>query len=82
MKYISNLTNVARLGAMSMSNTQPTTQNAIAAAIRAGAGTVALGGSYTGGSSATVSVEVLNNTLVGAPIISALAFSGVGNGAL
>lgn len=67
---------------MTMTNTQPTAQNAIAAAVRLGAGTVALGGSYTGGSSAVVSVEVLNSTLVGAPIISAQSFSGVGSGTM
>ena len=48
-------------------------------AIRTGGGFVALQGPYTGQHDASVELEVLNNTINGAPRISSPQFTGVGN---
>lgn len=81
MKYVGNLTNAIR-GALALVATNVAPSNAIYRTDidRTGGGLVALAGAYTGQADATFEVEVLNNTLSGAPQMSAPTFAGVGNG--
>jgi hypothetical protein len=50
--------------------------------VRAGGGLVRLTGAYTGAQDAEFEVEVVNNTIVGTPRVSAPTFNGVGNAAM
>lgn len=83
MKYAGNLTNAIR-GALALTATNVAPSNAIyrTAISRTGGGLVTLAGPYTAQNDATFEVEVLNDTVTGAPQISSPTFAGVGNGTL
>lgn len=83
MKYAGNLTNAIR-GALALTATNVAPSNAIyrTAITRTGGGLVTLVGPYTAQNDATFEVEVLNDTVTGAPQISAPTFAGVGNGTM
>jgi hypothetical protein len=82
MKYLTNDRNALRGATITATNIQASTAVYRTALTRTGGGLVRLTGGYTGQADATFEVEVLNNTIVGVPRVSAPTFTGVGNGAM
>ncbi len=82
MRYPTGLENIIRTATLAATNCVASSAWELVSREAAGGGSIALGGSYTGADDATVDVEVISNTINGAPQISAPVFSGVGNGLL
>lgn len=83
MKYLSNQYNRVRPAALSATNIQPS--NVILRtdeAEKAGGGDVTLTGDYVGQVDVVVDVEIVDNSITGAPSTSEPLFSGIGNGTL
>ena len=82
MRYLTSDTNAIADATLAATNViasqafEQTERNA------AGGGNVTLSGSFTGADDAEFEIEVLSNTINGAPQISAPVFAGVGNGTL
>ena len=82
MRYLTSDTNAIADAALTATNVIASQAFEQTARDADGGGNVTLTGSYTGADDAVFDVEVLSNTINGAPQISAPVFSGVGNGTL
>lgn len=83
MKYLSNQQNRVRTAGLDANNIEPS--NVIwrtDQADKAGGGDVTLTGDYTGQVDVAVDIQIVDNTISGAPSVSDPVFSGVGNGVI
>lgn len=83
MKYLSNQFNRTRLATLIATNILASNViGRVDQADKAGGGDVTLGGDYVGQDDHTIDIQIVDNTISGAPSTSNPQFFGAGNGAL